>query len=167
MNADTLETSLLTWSQRVFQMWSQLCRNLRTHEHDEHSDTVLPKSAEIRDTCIRPRECVCGSTISTASAVATAVRAAARGVAALSLIPSCLGVSGHPSGSRQGHPRYTGARSAGRPWVAHEIRQHCTQCRNTPNMVAEQCRSRARGPMTSAERLQDDPRGPRRPMQKC
>ena len=39
-------------------------------------------------------------------------------VGALSLIPSCLGISGHPSGSRQGHPRYTGARSAGRPWVA-------------------------------------------------
>ena len=37
---------------------------------------------------------------------------------ALSLIPSCLGISGHPSGSRSGHPRYTGARSAGRPWVA-------------------------------------------------
>ena len=28
-------------------------------------------------------------------------------VGALSLIPSCLGISGHPSGSRQGHPRYT------------------------------------------------------------
>ena len=39
-------------------------------------------------------------------------------VGALSLIPFCLGISGHPSGSRQGHPRYTGARSAGRPWVA-------------------------------------------------
>ena len=39
-------------------------------------------------------------------------------VGALSLIPSCLGISGHPSGSRSGHPRYTGARSAGRPWVA-------------------------------------------------
>ena len=39
-------------------------------------------------------------------------------VGALSLIPFCLGISGHPSGSRQGHPRYTGARTAGRPWVA-------------------------------------------------
>ena len=28
--------------------------------------------------------------------------------------------------------------------MAHEIRQHSTQCRNTPNMVAEQCRSRAK-----------------------
>ena len=26
-------------------------------------------------------------------------------VGALSLIPFCLGISGHPSGSRQGHPR--------------------------------------------------------------
>ena len=48
-----------------------------------------------------------------------------------------------PQLSRQGHPRYTGARK-GRPWVAHEIRQHSTQCRNTPNMVVELCRSRAR-----------------------
>ena len=31
-----------------------------------------------------------------------------------------------------------------RLWVAHVIRQHSTQCRNTPNMAAEQCRSRAR-----------------------
>ena len=39
-------------------------------------------------------------------------------VGALSLIPSCLGISLHPSGSRSGHPRNTWARSAGRPWVA-------------------------------------------------
>ena len=82
--------------------------------------------------------------ISTASACSTAVREAAKRVGALSLIPSCLDISGHPSGSQQGHPRYTGARSAGRLWVAHEIRQHSTQCRNTPNKVGEQCRPRAR-----------------------
>ena len=35
-------------------------------------------------------------------------------VGTVSLIPSCLGISGHPNGSRQGHPRCTGARSAGR-----------------------------------------------------
>ena len=28
---------------------------------------------------------------------------------ALSLMPSCLGIGGHPSGSWQGHPQYTGA----------------------------------------------------------
>ena len=39
-------------------------------------------------------------------------------VGALSMIPSCLGISGHTSESQQGHPRYTGDRSAGRPWVA-------------------------------------------------
>ena len=58
-------------------------------------------------------------------------------VGALSLIPSCLGISGHPSGSRQGHPRYTGARSAGRPWVARTQFSTAVQCRNTANMVAE------------------------------
>ena len=31
-------------------------------------------------------------------------------IGALLPMPSCLGIGGHPSGSRQGHPRYTGAR---------------------------------------------------------
>ncbi len=66
-------------------------------------------------------------------------------VGALSLTPSCLGISGHSSGSRQGHPRYTGARSAGRPWVARtQFSTADHSVRNTPSMVAEQCRSRAR-----------------------
>ena len=56
-------------------------------------------------------------------------------VGALSLIPSCLGVSGHPSGSRQGHPRYTGARSAGRSWVARTQFSTAVQCRNTANIL--------------------------------
>ena len=30
-------------------------------------------------------------------------------VGALSPMPSCLGIGGHRSGSRQGHPQYTGA----------------------------------------------------------
>ena len=64
-------------------------------------------------------------------------------VGALSLIPFCLGISGHPSGSRQGHPRYTGARTAGRPWVARTQFSTAVQCRNTANMVAERCRSGA------------------------
>ena len=58
-------------------------------------------------------------------------------VGASSLIPPCLGISGHPSGSRQGHPRYTGARSAGRPWVTRTQFSTAVQCRNTANMVAE------------------------------
>ena len=55
-------------------------------------------------------------------------------VGALSLVPSCLGISGHPSGSRQGHTRYTGARSAGRPWVARTQFSTAVQCRNTANI---------------------------------
>ena len=49
-------------------------------------------------------------------------------VGALLPMPSCLGIGGHPSGSRQGHPRYTGARTTGRPWVAHTNAQRakCT-----------------------------------------
>ena len=72
-------------------------------------------------------------------------------VGALSLIPSCLGISGHPSRSRQGHPRYTGARSAGRPWVARtQFSTADHSVRNTPNMVAEERRSRARALATRA-----------------
>ena len=55
-------------------------------------------------------------------------------VGALSLIPSCLGISGHPSGSWQRHPRCAGARSAGRPWVARTQFSTAVQCcRNTAN----------------------------------
>ena len=57
-------------------------------------------------------------------------------VGALSLIPSCLGISGHPSGSRQGHPRYTGARSAGRLWVARTQFSTAVHRRNTANTVS-------------------------------
>ena len=72
-------------------------------------------------------------------------------VGALSLILSCLGISAHPSGSRQGHPRYIGARSAGRPWVARtQFSTADHSVKNTPNMVAEQCRSRARALPTRA-----------------
>ena len=66
-------------------------------------------------------------------------------VGALLPMPSCLGIAGHPSGSRQGHPRCTGARSTGRLWVATTTTQRA-KCRrhqtvqNTglpTNMVAE------------------------------
>ena len=74
---------------------------------------------------------VCGSTFhdgrtrahATSTALAS-VQSSSQRVGALSPIPSCLGIGRHPSGSRQGHPRYTGARSAGRPWVARTTVQH-------------------------------------------
>ena len=53
-------------------------------------------------------------------------------VGALSLIPFCLGISGHPSGSQQGHPRYTGAPISGKAvggpnTVQHSstVQKHC------------------------------------------
>ena len=53
-------------------------------------------------------------------------------VGALSLIPFCLGISLHTSGSRQGHPRYTGARSVGRPWPEHSsAQQYSAETRET------------------------------------
>ena len=47
-------------------------------------------------------------------------------VGALLPMPSCLGIGGHPRWSQQGHPRYTGARTTGRPWVAQTQRAKCT-----------------------------------------
>ena len=62
---------------------------------------------------------VCGSTFNdgrtrahVTNTAPASVQSSSQRFGALSLIPSCLGISGHPSGSRQGHPRYTGARSA-------------------------------------------------------
>ena len=47
--------------------------------------------------------CTCQYRFSSAAAVQQ-IR-----VGALSPMPSCLGIGGHPSGPRQGHPQYTGA----------------------------------------------------------
>ena len=86
--------------------------------------------------------CVCGSTFNNGRTRAhvtntapASVQSSSQRVGALSLIPSCLGISGHPSGSRQGHLRYTGARSAGRPWVARTQFSTAVQCRNTANSL--------------------------------
>ena len=110
---------MLTWSQRVFQMWSKLCRNLRAHEHDDHSCTCYtsrPKST----THAFDRGSVFVIAVAHQLSSCSNSQSSQR-VGALSLIPACLGISVHPSGSRQGHPRYTGS---------HEIRQH--QCAETP-----------------------------------
>ena len=52
---------------------------------------------------------------------------------ALSLIPSCLGISGHPSGCRQGYSGHTGARSAGRSWWSEHssAQQYSAETRQT------------------------------------
>ena len=80
------------------------------------------------------RRVVCGSTFNDGRTRAhvTSTAPASEG---WRFVPDTIlpGYQGHPSGSQQGHPRYTGARSAGRLWVAHAIGQHSTQCRNTPN----------------------------------
>ena len=75
---------------------------------------------------------VCGSM---SNADRTRTHAAVSAVAAAEQQPEgwfCLG----KSGSRQGHPRYTGARSAGRPWVARTTVQHSsTETRQTILLV--------------------------------
>ena len=70
------------------------------------------------------------------SSVQCSSRAAARGLALCPRYHPAWVSVGSLVGPGKGHPRHTGARSAGRPWVTHEIRQHSTQRRNTPNMVA-------------------------------
>ena len=136
----------LTWSQRVPDVVkvAQKRESSQVQIEGVRCDTVLPESAKIHDTCIRPRVCVCGSTFNygrtrayVTNTAPASVQSSSQRVGALSLIPSCLGISGHPSGSRQGHPRYTGARSAGRPWVARTQFSTAVQCRNTANMAAE------------------------------
>ena len=65
--------------------------------------------------------------------------------------------------SRQGHPRYTGARQ-GRPWVAHNtihVSQTCTTERQTPlslttYMVAEPCSVQSAQPGSSSEQNVDE-----------
>ena len=55
-------------------------------------------------------------------------------VGALSPMPTCLGIGGHPSGSRQGHPQYIGGqntrKAVGGPFGSDS--------RYTANMVAEE-----------------------------
>ena len=87
----------------------------------------------------RPRVCVCGSTFNNgrtrahvSNTAPASVQSSSQRVGALSLVPSCLGVIGSPQWVPARHPRYTGARSAGRPWVAqpHE-HAHATQVTDT------------------------------------
>ena len=81
-----------------------------------------------RHVCLTEGVCVCVvARVSTGSAVQQTR------VGALSPMPSCLGIGGHPRGSRHGHPPYTGAGTAGRPRVARQ-----DQTADTAKMVAEQ-----------------------------
>ena len=61
-------------------------------------------------------------------------RASSQRVGALSLIPFCLGTSGHPSGSRQGHPTvHWGPDQREGRGVARTQFSTAVQCRNTAN----------------------------------
>ena len=128
------------------QVWSKLRGNVRAHKfrlkmcgasqykpnRSKSTSRTLDRGGVFVKACpmliARAHACSSCSSLSSCSS---------QRVGALSLIPFCLGISGHPSGSRQGHPRYTGARSAGRPWVAQTQFSTAVQCRNTANMVAE------------------------------
>ena len=86
--------------------------------------------------------CVCCSTFNdgrtrahVTNTAPVSVQSSSHRVGAMSLTPFCVGISGHPSGSRQGHPRYIGARSAGRPWVARTQFSTAVQCSNTANII--------------------------------
>ena len=122
--------------------WSPLCLARQARRVSMERPVVKPMTSNLLEERVYAR---CPQHMSTITNEAQPQR-----VGALLPMPSCLGIGGYPSGSRQGHPRYTGARSAGRPWVARTnaprakyrlndacTRQHKTQVRPT-NMVAEQ-----------------------------
>ena len=117
----------LTWSQRVPRCGQKLRRNVRAQKFRlKMCGATQCKPNRSKSTAHEfDRGCVSVAACSIWSHAYTCIQLSAmrqqsssQRIGALSLIPSCLGISGHPSGSRQGHPRYTGARSAGRPWVA-------------------------------------------------
>ena len=164
-NADTLELTLFDVESKSSQMWSKLRRNVRAHEfrlkmcgatqykpnRSKSTSRTFDRGGVSVKACpmLIARAHMQHMTVSAVSAVSAVAAAeqqsSSQRVGALSLIPFCLGISGHPSGSRQGHPRYTGARSAGRPRVARSTPQglwRITQTRQQTglptNMVAEQ-----------------------------
>ena len=126
-SADTLEFPLFDVESKSFQMWSKLRRTVRAHEfrlkmcgasqykpnRSKSTSRTFDRGGVFVKACpmLIARAHACSSCISLSSC-------SSQRVGALSLIPSCLGISGHPSGSRSGHPRCTWARSTGRPWVA-------------------------------------------------
>ena len=85
-------------------------------------DTLLPKSAGIHDTCLRPRACGCDGTRNEGRTHKSAhsqpqnlhSQQQQQRVGAMSPMPSCLGTGGHTGGSRQGHPPVTHTQSARR-----------------------------------------------------
>ena len=118
-------------------MWSKLRRNVRAHTV-RHSTSQIGRNPRH----VHSSEEVCF--VASCPMLITHAhmqqsqqlqqQSSSQRVGALSLIPSCLGISGHPSGSWQRHPRCAGARSAGRPWVARTQFSTAVQCcRNTAN----------------------------------
>ena len=135
---DTLELTLFDVESKSSQIWSKLRRNVRALVHLKMCGAAQYKPNRSKSTS---RTFDRGGVFVKACPMyvdRTRTRmlqqSSSQRVGALSLIPSCLGISGHPSGSRQGHPRYTGARSAGRPLVARTQFSTAVQCRNTPNI---------------------------------
>ena len=107
LNLWTLSSGTIWWC-AVHHSTSQIGRNPR--QRTFYRGRVFVKACPML--IARAHACSnCSSCISLSSC-------SSQRVGAVSLIPSCLGISGHPSGSRSGHPRCTGDRSAGRPWVA-------------------------------------------------
>ena len=109
-------------------MWSKLRRNVRAHkfrlklcgasQYKPNRSKSTSRTFDRGSVYVKACPMVIARAHLQQSAAVCSSRAAARGLALCPSIPFCLGISGHPSGSRQGHPRYTGVRSAGRPWVA-------------------------------------------------
>ena len=145
-NVDALELTLFDVESKSSQIWSKLRRNLRVHKcrlemcgasqykpnRPKSTARVFDRGGVFVKAC--PMKVDRAHTHAAVEAVSAVAAAEQPEGGALSLIPSCLGISGHPSGSRQGQPRYTGARSAGRPWVVRtQFSTADHSVRNTPN----------------------------------
>ena len=125
---DTLELTLFDVESKSSQIWSKLRRNVRALVQLEMCGASQYKPNRPKSTArvfdrggVFVKACpmlIARTRMQQLKQSQQLQQQSSQRVGALSLIPSCLGISGHPSGSRQGHPRYTGARSAGRPWVA-------------------------------------------------
>ena len=136
----------MTWSQKSSHMWSKLRRNVRAHkfrlkmcgasQHKPHRSKSTSRTFDRGGVFVK----ACPMLIARAhmqQSQQLQQQSSSQRVGALSLIPFCLVSVGTPVGPGQDTHGFTGARSAGRPWVARTQFSIAVQCRNTANMVAE------------------------------
>ena len=128
---DTLELTFFDVESKSSQIWSKLRRNLRAHKFrlemcgaSQYKPNRPKSTARVFDRgCVFVKACSMYVDRAHTHAAVEAV--------------SAVAAAEQPGGwrSRHGHPRYTVARSAGRPWVARtQFSTADHSVRNTPNI---------------------------------